>query len=208
MKKYLLLTISTLISLSFNLFADWIPITLEAPTKPSINAVSSNIQTTIVNFNLSGFYLNTVQTPNGEASIATVDMASQILEEGAPDLAKLDASIIIPDEAEMQINVISSSFRDYPNITIAPSKGNFTRDIDPNTVPYRWGRIYEVDRFYPEILTDMREPYIMKDYRGQTILTYPFQYNPVTKVLRVYYDMTVEVSVLNQTGGLNQKNRN
>ncbi len=208
MKKYLLLTISTLISLSFNLFADWIPITLEAPTKPSINAVSSNIQTTIVNFNLSGFYLNTVQTPNGEASIATVDMASQILEEGAPDLAKLDASIIIPDEAEMQINVLSSSFRDYPNITIAPSKGNLTRDIDPNTVPYRWGSIYEVDRFYPEILTDMREPYILKDYRGQTILTYPFQYNPVTKVLRVYYDMTVEVSVLNQTGGLNQKNRN
>ncbi|HPO63839.1 MAG TPA: C25 family cysteine peptidase, partial [Candidatus Kapabacteria bacterium] len=207
MNRILTLTIISLISFTYNIFAEWIPITSVSPAKPSINAISSNIQTTVVNFNLSGFYLNSVQTPNGEASIATVDMASQILEEGAPDLAKLDASIIIPDEAEMQINVLSSSFRDFPNVTIAPSKGNFTRDIDPNSVPYRWGRVYQMDRFYPEILSDMREPYIMKDYRGQTILTYPFQYNPVTRVLRVYYDMTVEVSVLNQAGGWNQKNR-
>ncbi len=207
MNRILILTIISLLSFTYNLFAEWIPITSVSPAKPSITAVSSNIQTTVVNFNLSGFYLNSVQTPNGEASIATVDMASQILEEAAPDLAKLDASIIIPDEAEMQINLLSSSFRDFPNVIIAPSKGNFTRDIDPSTVPYRWGRVYQMDRFYPEILTDMREPYIMKDYRGQTILTYPFQYNPVTRVLRVYYDMTVEVSVLNQTGGWNQKNR-
>ena len=39
----------------------------------------------------------------------------------------------------------------------------------------------------------MREPYILRDLRGQGILIYPFQYNPVSKVLRVYSDITIEV---------------
>ena len=37
------------------------------------------------------------------------------------------------------------------------------------------------------------EPYIMRDFRGQNMVVYPFAYNPVSKTLRVYYNITVEM---------------
>src|SRR5450759_3581523 len=46
----------------------------------------------------------------------------------------------------------------------------------------------------------MRDPYILRDLRGQTLIVYPFQYNPVTKVLRVYNDLTVEVRKVSDKG--------
>ena len=50
---------------------------------------------------------------------------------GAPDLLKISTSLIIPDDAEMKTEIISKSFIDYPNINMAPSKGNLYRNMDP-----------------------------------------------------------------------------
>ncbi|MDZ7777584.1 MAG: C25 family peptidase propeptide domain-containing protein [Bacteroidales bacterium] len=41
--------------------------------------------------------------------------------------------------------------------------------------------------FYPADHAILRTPYILRDYRGQTIVVNPFRYNPVTKELRVAY---------------------
>jgi hypothetical protein len=46
----------------------------------------------------------------------------------------------------------------------------------------------------------MRDPHILRDHRGQTIVVYPFQYNPVTRTLRVYYDITVRVTKVSDNG--------
>ena len=46
----------------------------------------------------------------------------------------------------------------------------------------------------------MYEPYIIRDFRGQNMVVYPFAYNPVTKTLRVYYDMTVEMYKVDDNG--------
>ncbi len=54
--------------------------------------------------------------------------------EGEPDVAKLTASLLIPDMDKMDFEVISSEYQDYFNIEIAPSKGNLTRDINPDDV--------------------------------------------------------------------------
>ena len=83
---------------------------------------------------------------------------------------------------------------------IAPSKGVITRDIDPATVPYRYGDEYSRNAFFPGMITGMRDPYIIRDLRGQTLIVYPFQYNPVTKVLRVYNDLTIEVRKISDKG--------
>jgi cytochrome oxidase Cu insertion factor (SCO1/SenC/PrrC family) len=119
---------------------------------------------------------------------------------GAPDLPKLTTSLVIPDNAEMEAVVVSSSYKDFPGMDIAPSKGVITRDIDPATVPYRYGEEYSRDAFYPGTVTGMRDPYIIRDLRGQTLIVYPFQYNPVTKVLRVYNDLTIEVRKVSDNG--------
>ncbi|MBN1281217.1 MAG: PKD domain-containing protein, partial [Candidatus Thermoplasmatota archaeon] len=39
----------------------------------------------------------------------------------------------------------------------------------------------------------LQEPYYLRDFRGQVVRLYPFQYNPVTATLRVYHEVTIEI---------------
>jgi PKD repeat protein len=172
---------------------NWININSALPGAAKTSLVSSTVDKSVVHITLGGYSLREVQTPNGPAFSVDIDNATPILEAGAPDLPKMTASLVIPDMAAMSIRVVSSDFTDYPGMVIAPSKGVIMRDVDPATVPYTYGASYATDAFYPGTLANTREPYIIRDVRGQTIIAYPFQYNPVTKVLRVYHDITLEL---------------
>ena len=48
--------------------------------------------------------------------------------------------------------------------------------------------------FYPAKLATADAPFLMRDVRGSVVRLHPFQYNPVTGILRVYKKMKVEVS--------------
>jgi len=190
-----------LLTLSFATFSEnWIEIGSPTAAPAKIVLVSSTLDRTVVHFSLEGFTMREVQTPRGAAFSIHVENSTPVLEAGAPDLPKVTASLVIPDQAGMNIRVISSSFIDYHDIMVAPSKGVIMRDTDPSTIPYHFGEAYGQDTYYPGALSDSREPYIIREVRGQTIIAYPFQYNPVAKTLRVYYDMTIELYTSGETG--------
>jgi hypothetical protein len=77
-----------------------------------------------------------------------------------------------------------------------------TRDIDPSTIPYTYGKSYQTDEWYPSNFVFMREPYIMRSLRGQTVVLQPIQYNPIQRTLRIYTH--IKVSILEN--GLSQNN--
>jgi PKD repeat protein len=192
MNRILLMLFSLMVSyLGFS--AHWVGITSPNATPAKTDLVSSTSERSTVHFSLDGFFLKSVRTQRGEAFTVSVGKGTPILVAGAPDLPKLTASVIIPDLAGMKVRVVSSSFKDFPGMEIAPSKGIIMRTINPSDLPFTYGRSYSQNNFFPEKIADLREPHIVRDFRGQTILVYPFFYNPVTKVLRVYYDITVEV---------------
>jgi len=112
---------------------------------------------------------------------------------GAPELPDVSRSIIIPDDMDMGVNVLSSSSYDIANINVAPSKGIIMRTTNPDDVPYTFGDEYNQDALYPGILASLRPPYILRDYRGVVVTVNPIQYNPVKRLLRVYTEMTIEV---------------
>ena len=51
--------------------------------------------------------------------------------------------------AHMELSIMNTEFVDIDISDVEPSKGNLTRDIVPSTVPYMYGKSYEVDKFYP-----------------------------------------------------------
>lgn len=171
----------------------WVPITSESPQSATVQLVKSDIASSTFAVELKGFAFTQIQTPRGKAFTVGVDGATPIMQKGMPDLPKLTAALIIPDNANMEVVVVSSQFRDFADVNIAPSKGNLYRDTVPAKVNFTYDTAYEQDAFFPAEQAVLRKPYIMRDYRGQTVVVYPFAYNPVTKVLRVYYSMTVEV---------------
>jgi len=198
--KRLLLLFGLLFCMLASRAGEWIPLTSEEPQKAGIHLISSDITSSVIEFQIKGFYLKPVQTPRGIENIVEVGNSSRILAAGAPDLPKLTASVIIPDEAMMGIRILSSSYTDYTGIEVAPSKGNFTRDIDPASVPYTYGPEYQSNHFFPQTEGELREPYILRDFRGQTLIVYPFFYNPVTKVLRVFSELRVEIYKIGDHG--------
>ncbi len=112
---------------------------------------------------------------------------------GEPALPRICRSIIIPDDAKMEISVLSSDYVDFKETQVVPSKGNLSREIDPETVPYVFGDTYQNKAWFPEMQARLRDPYILRDYRGTVVEIYPFQYNHSLKTLRVYKTLTVEI---------------
>ncbi|MFO7677392.1 MAG: C25 family cysteine peptidase [Thermoplasmatota archaeon] len=113
--------------------------------------------------------------------------------EGAPELPRVARSIIIPEQATMQVRVIESEYVDYENVAIAPSKGNLLRCVNPEDVAYEFGEMYHQNAWYPSEIAELGEPYILRDFHGQVVIIHPFQFNPVEETLRFYNQITIEI---------------
>lgn len=132
-----------------------------------------------------------VQTPKGIATIISIENGTPILEKGAPDLPKLTQSIIIPQNTKMEIEILDVKVSYVENVSVAPSKGNLYRNVDPKKVAMEYGESYEENRFFPESIANLQTPYMFRDYQGQTVVINPVRYNPHTKLLEIIEELTV-----------------
>ena len=178
----------------------WSTVLSNQPERIRTQLISSSESSIQVNVQVPGFYTTNVQTPRGEAKIISMPKAVSTAKAGEPNLPMTGIPAIIGDHARMAIRVLEAQYTDFEGIEVAPSKGDFPRTIDPATVPYTYGECYEQDAFFPSNNVGLYEPYIIRDFRGQNMVVYPFAYNPVTKTLRVYYNMTVEMYKLDDNG--------
>jgi len=204
MRKSLVLTAVLMLFAFMGIAQEWHGITKDSAASPVATLVSSTENEVVVNFELGGFYTTNVKTPNGTQVVVSVDKMAVELEAGAPQLPYEVVPVMIGDLAEMNVNVISSKYVDFENVEVAPSKGNFSRQINPDDVPYTYGAMYQQNAFYPASQATLDTPYIVRDFRGQNILVRPFAYNPVTKTLRVYTNMTIAMTKVSDNGQ-NQK---
>ncbi|RZJ73183.1 MAG: T9SS type A sorting domain-containing protein [Flavobacterium sp.] len=128
-----------------------------------------------------------------------------MMQAGAPALPVISESVILPDTGKVNLVVEYGAYEEFDNIEVLPSKGSLKRNINPATVAYTFGDAYQQDAFYPGTVADMGIPYIMRDARGITVSFYPYQYNPVSKKLRLYRNISVNVISDTQQSGINEK---
>lgn len=121
-----------------------------------------------------------------------------LLEAGAPELPILARSVLIPDQGGVEMTVLSRETRSF-EMQVAPSKGNLTRNMDPATVPWTFGPAYEA-AVWPGRDAKLRDPYILRDFRGQTVVFQPFQVLPATGEVEVCTRMIVELSWTGEAG--------
>ena len=203
MKKFILLFLCTALAGIFStvLFSQNQLLTVgNADVMNQTVLLLQNDNQTTIRFDLNQIELFEVETDYGTAFTATTERAPAMLEAGSPDIFYLTTSFIIPDLGSSELEVVYGSYTDFENIEMAPSKGTLSRSIDPQTVPYLKGEVYTQNQFYPETLVSLREPFIMRDVRGQSVDVFPVQYNPITKVLRVYSEITVTVNFTENEG--------
>ena len=177
----------------------WVAIKSDNPSTIQTTLVSSSENQITVNLQVPGFYAFEVTTPRGEANIISVPRTVSTAEAGEPNLPMIAVPAIVGDRQHYNIRVVDAQYTDFP-MEVAPSKGDFPRTINPDDVPYTYGEAYSTDAFFPAENVGLYEPYILRDFRGQNMVFHPFAYNPVTRTLRVYYNMTVEMYADGQQG--------
>lgn len=160
----------------------------------SISLIGTADKESILKFELSDYSIQKVQTSLGELDKIVAAGSVPNLKKGAPELPQFVRSLIVDENYEMDLAITDVRFTEYSGILIQPSKGNFYRNVLPENVPLEFGSEYSSDSYYPSAAADLREAYILRDFRGQTVMFRPFQYNPVTKTLRVYTSITVKVT--------------
>ncbi len=170
----------------------WVAIKSDAPSTIQTTLVASSESQITVNLQVPGFYAFEVSTPRGEANIISVPRTVSTAAAGEPNLPMIAVPAIVGDRQHYGIRVIDAQYTDF-TMEVAPSKGDFPRSINPEDVPYTYGEAYSTNAFFPAQNVSLYDPYILRDFRGQNMVVYPFAYNPVSKTLRVYYNMTVEM---------------
>jgi hypothetical protein len=159
----------------------------------AVTVLESNDTHTVLRFDIGGFRREAVDIGGQEYYAIWCGEEGLLLNEGEPELPRVCRSIIIPDNAEMGIRVLQSEYRDFPATRVIPSKGNLPRTVNPADIPYRFGSVYQVGQWYPEELTSLREPYILRDWRGTVIELNAFRYHTGLEILRVYTSVTMEI---------------
>lgn len=123
-----------------------------------------------------------------------------VLNAGFPQLLRSSLSLAIPNNAIPKLEILTSSFSDINNISVAPSKGSLTRNINPDEVPYTFGNVYLQNSFYPASAVAINSTYLLRKQKGVSLSVFPVQANPVTNTIRVITKIVFKVSYTSAKG--------
>ena len=189
MKKLFL--IFALLLVSVNLFGAY-----------DLDVVNSERNETVLNFSLDNYKLGEMVINGENCNYVSLTDAAYPAEKGVPGLPYIAKSIIIPNNADMVVEISKVNYKEINVEKIVPSKGTIYRNQNPEEIPYEFGEVYSKDEFYPNNVASLGNPYILRDYRGIVVYVNPFSYNPVKGILRVVE--SVEVTV--KTNGYSNDN--
>ncbi|GJQ64794.1 MAG: hypothetical protein SCALA702_38470 [Melioribacteraceae bacterium] len=172
-----------------------------------VQLVSSNDNSTVLEFTFSGYDTKTISINGNDYIELFADGTRPMMIKGMPELMVKRQSIIIGDKSATNFRILDAKYQTVSTIPVAPSKGHMTRNIDPATVDYTFNDIYNKNEWFPANNIALDEPYIVRDFRGQTVEFRPVQFNAATSELRVCTQLIVEVYNDNSEQAVNPFNR-
>ena len=146
-----------------------------------------------LNYSIQSFSIASSQI-NGE-DMHQIVLSSHLLPNnaGAPNLPGNGHMLAIPNGATAQVEVINSRIEIIENVLMEPSP---EIPWDNDTTPMRYAKnqaIYAEDAFYPASPVIVSTTSTLRGVNVVRLGITPYQYNPVTKQLRVYRDMEIKV---------------
>lgn len=180
------------------LFTCIILVELKAQTPTQVQVLVNNDKEIVLDFHTGSYKFNSVKTLKGIEQVIEIKDAAPTLILGAPDLPHFSYALKTPFNTISKISILESEYHELSQIKIAPSKGKITRDIQPSDIPYSYGSWYNENSFYPTAITTLQQPYVFRDIQGQSVQIYPFQYNPINQLLKVYSHLKIKIEFINQ----------
>ncbi|MBD3167441.1 T9SS type A sorting domain-containing protein [bacterium] len=121
--------------------------------------------------------------------IAEFEMAGALAEEGMPMVPRVGRMFRLPATGGVQVEVMDAEYDTYSDVDYAAFFGDeYSNELDRLGAPTR-----PVDAWYPEIIAEVTEPAIFKDFRVANLVTYPVQVNTARREVRVYRNIDVDL---------------
>ena len=161
--------------------------------------IEDTSETTVIEFHIADPVRSGVRI-DGEAwaslSLGGESIARNVGEPALPDVRR---SVLIGANDEVEVNFVRGSYHDIQGVKIVPDKGRISRAIDPVTVPFSFGKVYNSSGFWPASIVEIAEPHVMRNTRGAVLTVNSVQWNPATETLRVWNEVTVSVDTVGTT---------
>jgi gingipain R len=161
------------------------------------NAVYSTASTRegmTLNLTIGSFTKTSVDSDSQQFDQIALPHSTNSFVAGDPSIPFITNSIAIPNASDVVTRIVYSEYTDVTlENDLLPSRGIL---LDYTGVPYIKSNVYNQNSFFPKHLIVKSDPYLIRDARGLSIQITPFEYNPTSKILRVYTKMIVEVKYI------------
>ena len=204
-----LTSLSLLIILfTLNIYAKDISLSKEnnrfAVTEKSENSFKIINQLNLIN-------TNKIKTENGEFVKLTVPYYSSNSEIGSPELPSLKKLISVPNDAEINIEIIHKESKKVKlsefgvNLDVLPRQPSISKGSTADEIVFHINnKIYKEDRFFQDNIVSTELLGKMREVQLARIIISPFSYNPLKQELEIITSLEIKVSFTNASEENNQ----
>ena len=159
----------------------------------------------LINIELNHWNVDTIKVNNAELFTKINFLASTtIKQKGWAELPIINTAIQLPSKENFEVKNITPTYVEIQlGLPLLPSRGTIYRNQKPSEIPYQIDPNSLVDEFYPKSNISIASPFIVRDVRGTVISFYPFQYNAVTKILKVCTKIVVRGECNTKSAAIN-----
>ena len=169
---------------TFNNNAQREGLTVEQNTRSNLTMRHALKQLQIVNITDNGYRGDIVQGGTGISLPANP---------GEPNLPAFSRFVAVPNGASAHIEMGYRSMTTIADVDLLPAAPiKFDTDDSPDTYEKNLS-IYNRNAFFPEQPVTVSAPFSLRGVQTVAVTVVPYQYNPVTKELRVYDDLQFDV---------------
>ncbi|MBR5080869.1 MAG: T9SS type A sorting domain-containing protein [Bacteroidales bacterium] len=169
---------------AFNNSAQSEGLTVEQNTRSNLTMRHALKQLQILNITDNGYSGDIIQGGTGIILPANP---------GEPNLPAFSQFVAVPNGATTHVEMGYRSMSTIQNVDLLPAAPlKFDTDNSPNTYEKNLN-IYNTDAFFPAQPVTVSDPFSLRGVQTVAVTVTPYQYNPVTKELRVYDDLQFDV---------------
>ncbi len=132
-------------------------------------------------------------------AVVQIPEGHNLMRRGEPSLPFLATELLLGDDDRVELELVDATIREIDLgamgfAGVAPSKGHFDRNVDPETVPWVFDeKLYGSEHPYPALLAREGDPFIAGPLRGQGVELQVVRWTPSTNVLTVLERATFRV---------------
>lgn len=162
---------------------------------PHIEVLQQSEKTIILNYRFARASFSEKQVHQSTYHFLNIEGLSQIGQVGAPALPVKNEILALPKNATMKIEVLQAEFKTFTNFNIHPALKP-ARDTEGAPEPKfeKNNAIYTSNEFYPNRIASSKILGKIRQTGLGKLQVSPLQYNPVTKEIKAYSQITVKVT--------------